>query len=80
MTLVLDVSPDTQQALARQAEKLGEDLPSYVTRLLNEAVLYPADDAGKSIREKSFLEIFEPIRGLDMEFEADRRPSREIDL
>jgi hypothetical protein len=42
MTITLDIKPEVQAELARQAAAQGSELESYAARLLEEAVHVPA--------------------------------------
>ncbi len=90
MTLQLDLRPDVEAALARQAAERGLDVPAYATRLLEEAAQPPVPEsqpgtvaAGtRPTDHKSLAQLFaeSPFRGLDMEFERSPDLGRDIEL
>jgi hypothetical protein len=78
MTLTLDINPSLQAELARQAAARGVGIDTYAASLLEEAVLLPA--AHPAATAKDMVELFAPLRGLNMNFERDRDTGRDIDL
>ncbi len=79
MTITLDIKPEVQLELARQAAAQGCALESYVATLLEAAVHLPAV-ALPEIAAKDMVELFAPLRGLDIDFERDRDAGRDIQL
>jgi len=82
MTITVEIKPEVQAELARQAASSGKPLEDYAARLLEEAVHLPAtSDAPPA---KNLEELFAPLRGLfeDGELDFSRNPSssRSIDL
>ncbi len=95
MTIIVDIRPEVQAALARQAAAHGRALEAYAASLLEDAAEVAAETsrAGFPMGEKSrvakasnLMELFEPIRGLLTDEEVDtlfsRNPSagRPVDL
>ena len=83
MTITVDIRPEVQAELARQAAAHGSELESYAASLLEEAAHVPAAAPSKA---KNLVELFEPVRGLLTDDEIDslfsRNPStsRPLDL
>jgi hypothetical protein len=74
MTITVDITPEVKAALARQAA--APPAPSELE-----------DQTARPRRQrppgrKSLAELFaeSPFRGLDLDFERDRDPGRDIDL
>jgi hypothetical protein len=77
MTITLDIKPEVQAALARQAAAHGRPLESYIAALLEEAVHLPGLDVSDLVA-KDMVELFTPLHGLNIDFERDRDPGRDI--
>jgi hypothetical protein len=79
MTLTLDIAPELQVELARQAAARGMALDAYAANLLREAAR-PSD--ARQVPEgrpaPDMVELFAPLRGLNLEFERDKDPGRDI--
>jgi len=78
MTITLDIAPEVEAALARQAAALGRPVEAYAASLLEEAAQLPA--AHPAATAKDMVELFAPLRGLNLTFERDRDTGRDIDL
>ena len=78
MTITVDITPEVKAALARQAAAQGREVESYAASLLEEAVRLPAAHPAASV--KDMVELFAPLRGLNLDFERDRDTGREINL
>jgi hypothetical protein len=78
MTITLDIAPEVEAALARQAAALGRPVEAYAASLLEEAAQLPA--AHLAPTAKDMVELFAPLRGLNLTFERDRDAGRDIDL
>jgi hypothetical protein len=82
MTITLDIRPETQDELARQAAAHGLGVDAYAASLLEEeadaASVKPPSAAKEAA--KDMVELFAPLRGLDLDFERDRDPGRDISL
>jgi plasmid stability protein len=81
MTITVDITPEVQAALARQAATHGRAVEAYAASLLEEAVRPAAHPAPTA---EDMVELFAPVRGLfaDGELDFSRNPSisRPIDL
>ncbi|HEY6341285.1 MAG TPA: hypothetical protein VIY49_07320 [Bryobacteraceae bacterium] len=79
MTITLDIRPETQAELTRQAAAQGRPVEAVAAKLLEEAVHLPPEATAKA-PAKDMVELFAPLRGLNIEFERDRDPGRDIHL
>ena len=77
MTITVEVRPEVGEELARQASMHGRPVEAYVATLLEEAVHLPPAPAPVA---KNMVEIFAPLRGLNLDFDRDRDPGRDIEL
>ena len=86
MTITVDITPEVQAELARQAAACGRALETHAARLLEEAVHVPAAEAPSTKTGQSLIDAFADIRGLLTDEEIDgmftRNPStaRPVDL
>ncbi|MGO9258384.1 MAG: hypothetical protein ACLQU1_19020 [Bryobacteraceae bacterium] len=82
MTITLDITPEVQAELARQAAAQGRALEVYAARLLEEAAHVPAPSVKPRApaEAKDMVELFAPLRGLNIDFERDRDPGRDLEL
>ena len=87
MTITVDISPEVQAELARQAASHGRAIEAYAASLLEEAVHLPARtvtnaEKRKSEGMKSLVEVCAMVRGLADDVDFSRNPStaRPIDL
>lgn len=79
MTITLDIKPEVQAELARQAAAHGQAIENYVANLLEEAARLPATPVMESAAN-DMVELFAPLRGLNIDFERDRDSGRDIQL
>jgi hypothetical protein len=81
MTITVDIRPEVQAELARQAASRGRAVEAYAASLLEEAVDLPAG-ASRPLPGKSLREVFEAVRGLADDVDFSRNPStgRPVDL
>ena len=77
MTLKLELAPPVQSGLSAQAQERGLSLEAYAERVLIE--LSGASEE-ESPKRKSLLELFEPLRGLDLDFRRNDSSGRSVDL
>jgi hypothetical protein len=78
MTITLDIRPETQAELARQAAAQGRAVEAIAADLLDQVLrVPPVPDARPA---KDMVELFAPLRGLNIEFERDRDPGRDLQL
>ena len=90
MTITVDITPEVQAALVRQAAAHGRAVEVHAASLLEKAVhlpQYPPQYQTRQKRQrapgrKSLAQLFaeSPFRGLDLHFERDRDLGRDIDL
>jgi hypothetical protein len=82
MTLTVELKPEVQAELARQAASNGKPVEPYAASLLEEAVHLPAAPTGPP--PNGLFELFAPVRGLfadgELDFSRDPSPDRPIDL
>ena len=78
MTLTVDITPEVKAALVRQAAAQGREVESYAASLLEEAVLLPS--ARSAPPAKDMVELFAPLRGLNLDFERDGDIGRDVNL
>ncbi|MGO9271663.1 MAG: hypothetical protein ACLQOO_15595 [Terriglobia bacterium] len=72
MTITVDITPEAEAALARQAAARGRAVESYAASLLEEAARLPCGAA----QAANLVDLCEPIRGLLGDDEIDRLFSR----
>jgi len=80
MTITLDIKPETQEELARQAAAHGLDVEAFAASLLEEAAHSATAQRLPSAAAKDMVELFAPLRGLNLDFGRDRDMGRDIDL
>jgi len=78
MTITVDITPEVKAALTRQAAAQGREVESYAASLLEQAVNPAA--APPTPPAKDMVELFAPLRGLNLDFERDRDTGRDINL
>jgi len=78
MTITLDIRPETEAELARQAAAHGLGVGAYAATLLEEAT--QASSSKSKPSTKDMVELFAPLRGLNLDFERDRDTGRDINL
>jgi len=77
MTITVDIRPEVQAELERQAAAQGVDVPAYVATLI-EKVVQPETVRPKYQRpegRKSLAQLFaeSPFAGLDLDFSRNRQ-------
>ena len=72
MTITLDIKPEVQAELARQAAVQGQPIEVVAAALLEDAVHLPPPSP--KAPAKDMVELFAPFRGLNIEFERDKDP------
>jgi hypothetical protein len=95
MTITVDIRPEVQAELARQAGAHGMGIDAYAASLLEEAAQIPAQPQTPELQNetagakrqrppgrKSLAKLFaeSPFRGLDLNFERDPDTGRDIEL
>jgi plasmid stability protein len=79
MTITIEIKPEIQAELARLAAAHGRPIESYAATLLEEAVHRPTTTLPE-VEATDMIELFAPLRGLNIDFERDRDPGRDIQL
>ena len=77
MSIVIDIRPEVEAELARRASMQGSRVEAYAAALLEEAVQTSPVPAPAA---RNMVELFAPLRGMNLNFERDRDPGRNIDL
>jgi hypothetical protein len=80
MTITLDIRPEIQDELVRQAAAQGVAVGAYAAGLLEEAANAASDKPASPLAAKDMVELFAPLRGLNLDFERDRDTGRDIHL
>ena len=80
MTITLDIRPEVQDELARQAAAQGVGVGTYAAGLLEEAAQAASAKVSPRAVAKDMVELFAPLRGLNLDFERDRDAGRDIAL
>ncbi|MCU1237882.1 MAG: hypothetical protein JWP63_5849 [Candidatus Solibacter sp.] len=84
--MTINVRPEVEAELSRQAAARGRALEDHAASLLEEAAHLTDTPAKSDVPEKkgSFVELFAPIRGLfadgELDFSRDPDTGRPIDL
>ncbi len=80
MTITLDIRPEIQAELVRQAAAHGLGVGVYASSLLEEAASASSAEQQSPAEAKDMVELFAPLRGLNLDFERDRDTGRDIPL
>jgi hypothetical protein len=80
MTIILDIRPEIEAELARQAAAQGLGIDVYAASLLEEATHASSVKPTSPAAAKDMVELFAPLRGLNLDFERDRDTGRDIHL
>jgi hypothetical protein len=80
MTITLDIRPEVQDELARQAAAQGLGIGAYAASLLEEAARTVLAKPSPRSEARDMVELFAPLRGLNLDFERDRDTGRDISL
>jgi hypothetical protein len=80
MTITLDIKPELQDELTRQAAARGLGVDAYTASLLEEAAHAASATTESATQVKDMVQLFEPLRGLNLDFERDRDTGRDLDL
>jgi hypothetical protein len=78
MRPTLELKPEVERELARQAAARGMDVPAYATTLLEQA----AQPSGPPTRKQTLSEFLmeSPLAGSELNLERDKDPGRTIEL
>jgi hypothetical protein len=81
MTISVDIRPEVQAELARQAASRGSAIEDYLATLIEDALQSPTA-ATRQPRGNSLREVFDAVRGLADDVDFSRNPSagRRVDL
>jgi hypothetical protein len=74
VSITVDIKPEVQAELARQAASCGTGVEAYAASLLEEAAHLPAG-ARQHSQGKSLREVFEAVSGLADDVDFSRNPS-----
>ena len=84
MTITVELKPEVQAELARQAIESGEALEAHAAKLLEQAVLPEghASEAQTGSPKRNLEDVFAAVRGLadDLDFSRNPSMSRPLDL
>jgi hypothetical protein len=80
LTITLDIRPEVQDELARQAAAHGLEIGTYAASLLEEAAHAASATSSPPAAAKDMVELFAPLRGLNLDFERDRDTGRDVNL
>jgi len=82
VTITIDITPEVQAALARQAAAHDRALEAHAARLLEDAAHVQAEglsprglltaEESRAAKATNLMELFEPVRGLLTDEEVDR--------
>lgn len=76
MTLKLELTPTVESSLLAQAQEHGLSLEAYAALVLEER----SAATPHRPRKKSLVELFEPLRGLELDFSRNPSTGRPVDL
>jgi hypothetical protein len=85
-TITVEITPEVQAELARQAAAQGRRLEAHAASLLEEAAhlptVTPASRRKRLPGRKSLVELFaeSPLRGLDLDFSRNKSAGRSVDV
>jgi hypothetical protein len=85
-TITVEITPEIQAELARQAAAQGRGLEAHAASLLEEAAhlrtAAPASQRKRPPGRKSLVALFaeSPLRGLELDFSRNKSAGRSIDL
>ncbi len=80
MTITVEIKPETQAEPARLAAERGMGIDAYAASLIEEATRLPSAGGKSQPPAKDMVELFAPLRGLNLNFERERDPGRDIEL
>ena len=76
MTVKLELPPEIEAGLLAQAQARGLSLEVYAAQLLQRAAAPPEPGAAK----KSLVELFAPLKDLNLTFDRNPSAGRPVDL
>ena len=87
MTITIDIKPEVEAELARQAAARGRRIEAHAASLLEDAASLTLDTGPSVPRrrppgKKSLVELFadSPLRGLDLDLSRNKSNGRPVDL
>ena len=86
MTSTIDIRPEVEAELSRQAAACGRALEAHAASLLEEAAPVPAAlvKHGPPAEANNLVELFAPVRGLfaegELDFSRNASTGRPVDL
>jgi hypothetical protein len=80
VTLTLEIRPEVEEALARRAATQGLEMTDYALSILEKAAGKPLEPVASGSTAMDLVELFAPLRGLNLDFERDQDLSGDIDL
>jgi hypothetical protein len=80
VTIILVIKPEVEAELPRQAAAHGIGIDEYAVTLLEEAAQASSSPSISSVAAKDMVELFAPLRGLNLDFERDRDTGRDLYL
>jgi hypothetical protein len=78
MSITVEVRPEVEAELAGRAALRGRPVEAYAATLVEEAVHLPSGNSAPVAR--NMVELFAPLLGLNLNFDRDRDPGRDIEL
>jgi hypothetical protein len=78
MIIAVDVRPEVEAELARQAALSGRPVEAYAATLLEEAAHLPPSSPTPVAR--NMVELFAPLRGLNLTFERDKDTGKDLEF
>jgi hypothetical protein len=76
--MIIEVRPEVEAELVRQAALRGRPVEAYAATLLEEAARLPP--ASPTPVARNMVELFAPLRGLNLGFERDKDPGRNLSI
>lgn len=85
MTLTLELPNDVEAGLLAAAQANGLSPEAYAAQVLRERLQVvqdpqPSPASRRPPGRKSLVELFEPLRGLDLDFSRNESTGRPVDL
>ena len=82
MTITIDLQPDIERGLLARAAARGLPLIDYVQDMFarEAGAAASTEPQAPAAQARDMVELFAPLRGLNINFERDRDPGRDIVL
>lgn len=80
MTITLELPPDVEAGLLAQAHTHGLPLEDYLIEHVLRGAVEKTQSPQRPAGRKSLVELFEPLRGLDLDFSRNPSTGRPVDL